>query len=109
MVEAIKTTIEEPQDKTEKETYRGLCSTCKNAEHCTFPRNPDKPILQCDEFVGFEYEKSGEKPAGAKKTSNTEEVNSDSRFKGLCKICAKRETCTFPKPETGVWQCEEYE
>jgi len=29
-------------------------------------------------------------------------------YMGLCKSCANRETCTFPKPEGGVWHCEEY-
>jgi hypothetical protein len=27
---------------------------------------------------------------------------------GLCADCAARETCTFPRPEGGVWHCEEY-
>lgn len=28
--------------------------------------------------------------------------------KGLCVNCANRQTCLFPKPEGGVWHCEEY-
>ncbi|MBX3393880.1 MAG: hypothetical protein KF841_00790 [Phycisphaerae bacterium] len=28
--------------------------------------------------------------------------------KGLCATCELRETCTFPRPESGVWRCEEY-
>lgn len=31
------------------------------------------------------------------------------KYKGLCKNCKKRKTCTLPKPEGGVWRCEEYE
>lgn len=34
--------------------YRGLCSNCNNAPHCTFPRDPDKPVLQCEEYECFE-------------------------------------------------------
>ncbi|MHC4942009.1 MAG: hypothetical protein ACYTG7_03225 [Planctomycetota bacterium] len=30
-------------------------------------------------------------------------------FKGLCMNCAHREICLYPKPEGGVWHCEEYE
>jgi NADH-quinone oxidoreductase subunit E len=30
------------------------------------------------------------------------------KYKGLCLNCANRETCTFPKPEGGVWHCDEY-
>jgi hypothetical protein len=28
--------------------------------------------------------------------------------KGLCMNCANRDTCLYPKPEGGVWHCEEY-
>ena len=31
------------------------------------------------------------------------------KYKGLCKNCKKRKTCKLPKPEGGVWRCEEYE
>jgi len=30
--------------------YLGLCSTCKDASSCTFPRNSDKPVFYCEEF-----------------------------------------------------------
>ncbi len=29
-------------------------------------------------------------------------------YKGLCVNCDKRETCTIPKPEGGVWRCKDY-
>lgn len=32
-----------------------------------------------------------------------------SKHKGLCKNCAKRESCKLPRPEGGVWRCEDYE
>jgi hypothetical protein len=35
--------------------------------------------------------------------------NGDEALKGLCAHCDKRETCTLPKPEGGVWHCDEYE
>jgi hypothetical protein len=27
---------------------------------------------------------------------------------GLCPTCDFRSTCMYPKPEGGVWHCEEY-
>ena len=33
----------------------------------------------------------------------------DAKYKGLCVNCEHRETCTLPKPKSGVWHCEEYE
>jgi len=29
-------------------------------------------------------------------------------FLGLCVNCEDRETCVYPKPDGGVWHCEEY-
>ena len=29
-------------------------------------------------------------------------------YRGLCSLCENRTTCTYPKPEGGVWHCEEY-
>lgn len=35
--------------------------------------------------------------------------NSDAApFKGLCFNCDNRDNCMLPKPEEGVWHCEEY-
>jgi hypothetical protein len=34
--------------------FAGLCLTCQNASECTFPRDPKKPVWQCEEFVGDE-------------------------------------------------------
>lgn len=31
---------------------KGLCSTCVNDKECTFPRK--FPVLQCEEFTGYE-------------------------------------------------------
>lgn len=30
-------------------------------------------------------------------------------FPGLCRNCARLTDCTYPKPEGGVWHCDEYE
>jgi len=29
-------------------------------------------------------------------------------FRGLCRYCAIRESCSLPRPEAGVWRCEHY-
>ena len=90
--------------------HRGLCSTCKNALSCTFPRDPDKPALYCEEF---EIEKPA--PIGAARKEKPQaaepyvtERKDATKFIGLCSDCENRQTCVFPKPEGGVWHCEEY-
>ncbi|MEI9476493.1 MAG: hypothetical protein WCO26_07950 [Deltaproteobacteria bacterium] len=30
------------------------------------------------------------------------------KHRGLCTICEDHGVCTYPKPEGGVWHCEEY-
>lgn len=94
--------------------YRGLCASCRNANDCTYPRNSDMPVLQCDEFepVPLPQFRMSEKSvlravdSIIKSAMNDEE---SSKFTGLCKSCNLRITCTYPKQEGGVWRCEDYE
>ena len=96
----------------EKKEPSGLCSCCRFAEHCTYPKDPSQPILQCDEFEGL-----GPPPPALGDRKNLQGIVDEplsssekdfKEFKGLCTICENRPTCTFPKPEGGVWHCEEY-
>jgi len=46
----------------------------------------------------------------ANSRSRSHDKDKDSRLnKGLCMNCAHRDTCLLPRPESGVWHCEEYE
>jgi hypothetical protein len=93
--------------------YGGLCSTCAGASTCTFPRDPERPVMHCDELDSYQPEPvTVEKvrraePAGPKAVSEAEQKELG-KYKGLCVNCENRETCTFPKPEGGVWHCDEY-
>lgn len=95
-------TVQETK-KAVKVEYRGLCSTCKNAKHCVFPRSIERPIMHCDEFDGFEGPKTLVIPR-LKPEAKPEET----QFKGLCRNCENRHHCVFPKPASGVWHCDEY-
>ena len=44
---------EEREMKYKKRT--GLCLTCAKASTCTFPRDPKRPILECEEFEGEKF------------------------------------------------------
>jgi hypothetical protein len=101
---------------SETTKYRGLCSTCQRVSSCTYPREADRPISYCCEYEGYEdcegsvslalltrdHMLSRGTGSGARDTDSAV-------FKGLCGNCRNRDTCTFPKPEGGVWHCEEYE
>jgi hypothetical protein len=91
-----------------REWYPGLCTTCVNEPVCTFPRSADQPILTCDEFEGA----VDVKPPRAVESPRFDDrfaVANREWFPGLCMTCEKRETCTFPKPEGGVFSCDEFE
>jgi hypothetical protein len=86
----------------------GLCSCCKSFQTCTFPRDPGRPTLQCEEFDGII-------PSHLKMVSRGKTVdafsakNEFNSYRGLCGLCESRKNCTYPKPEGGVWHCEEYQ
>ena len=87
-----------------KKTHKplGLCSTCKLSATCTFPRQAGRPVRFCDEFEGEQ------KVETAKPQTSIRKITANN-LKGLCRLCDKVATCTFPKAEGGVWHCEEYE
>jgi len=62
----------------------------------------------CEEFDGEE-----DKPAPSvvhhEEVLDRESLADREKYPGICFTCARRDTCTFPKPEGGVWQCEEFE
>jgi hypothetical protein len=54
----------------------------------------------------------GSKRAKTPQTQRRElsaERDCSSTERGLCMNCDVRDTCTFTKPEGGVWFCEEYQ
>jgi len=89
------------------EEFSGLCVSCKNAPKCDYLKIAKKPVLQCSEFQGFESRPM--KKAPDLKPKKPEEADDASKFMGLCRTCEIRKTCKYPKPEGGVWHCDEYE
>lgn len=96
---------------TEETAHGGLCSICENAPHCTYPRHAEQPVMQCDEYEDLtevRLSRALESPRLRLVAAPTpENAASDSAW-GLCRTCDQRETCTYPRPEGGVWRCEEF-
>jgi hypothetical protein len=105
------TTILNPDGAKKQKTERvspvvGICASCMNASECTYPKDPGRPALFCDEFAG-----SPGRPALKATPKNAvmaEPEQKPNLNHGLCGTCANYKECTFPKPEGGVWRCEEY-
>lgn len=93
--------------------YHGLCSSCLFELTCTYHRDPKHPVLQCEEFRGMIL--SPVKEGGSKnnplpnirKPPLTPKIYFK-QYKGLCETCEGKLSCTYPKPEGGVWHCEEF-
>ena len=88
--------------------YGGLCSTCVNASTCGYRRVPSQPVWDCCDFEP-EVAPVNLSPPTVSPLKSIAEGENPGGHAGLCVNCGQRETCTFPKPEGGVWHCEEYE
>ena len=90
---------------------RSLCSNCKNDPDCTFQRNRQRPSLYCEEYevAACPLVKTTRKEKSAANAPVDAEDEDSGKFIGLCINCDNRRTCVFPKPEGGIWHCEEYQ
>lgn len=102
----VKTKTKEELKIETASVYYNLCSMCKNALDCRYIKSQESSILFCDEFDG--YKEKIPKIEFIKQVTKVPEKNNPSNLIGLCRNCEIRETCTYPKPESGVWRCEEY-
>ncbi len=90
--------------------YRRLCFNCKNAGDCTIRKDWLEPSLYCEEF---EVDINPLATAtGLENSLPAVEVDAEyeaDELIGLCSNCEARKSCVFPKPEGGIWHCEEYQ
>jgi len=95
---------------TENINRISLCSNCKNAPTCTFPKDPNRPSFYCEEFE-IEDVHPSVKTIRKDVSLATPSVDAEDsgKFIGLCSNCDNRRTCGFPRLEGGVWHCEEYQ
>ena len=81
----------------------GICSTCNHAPDCAHvKRNPAAMVWECDEFYAYA------EPARKKLRLSAAKGFDGVEHRGLCMNCDDRDSCTYPKPEAGIWHCEEY-
>jgi len=104
----IHRTLPEKQQKQDQAaTASGLCTTCRKREGCGFAPGRSGAIWHCEEFECEGPRALGKAVTG---TSEMEEGANLSRARamGLCFNCENLETCRLPRPEGGVWHCEQY-
>jgi len=88
---------------TASQADAGLCATCAHVGTCSLTGCKEAGVFQCSE-----YEPGEGNPVRSDNPGPWAANPGRERLLGLCMDCAGRETCTFPKPEGGVWHCEEY-
>ena len=86
---------------------RGICATCEHASDCIYRANSSGTILQCEEFQ-MPLPRPTDPPVSVRPRPTSNDGKHSTKFLGLCSNCDNRETCTYTKPEGGVWRCEEY-
>ena len=84
----------------------GLCTTCDHAPCCTHPRTSGLPVLECDDASAFVISIA---PATGIDVLYSAAPSSRTAARGLCATCGRLPDCTYPKPEGGVWHCDEFE
>ncbi|KUG23944.1 hypothetical protein ASZ90_006242 [hydrocarbon metagenome] len=84
----------------------GICLTCAHFSKCALKHEKRAPIgiQYCEEYQTVCLEPvvvTYEKPKKMKQPP--------SGILGLCSNCVHYSYCSFPKPEAGIWHCEDYQ
>jgi hypothetical protein len=88
----------------------GLCSSCNNASQCVYRKKRGFDAIYCETFDNLNGD--GGRHRSSIVMDVVEESSEDSAkitYLGLCANCENRDNCQLPKPDAGVWHCEEYE
>jgi hypothetical protein len=100
---------EVPQETSKEVTpSMGLCATCNEAPDCAYAQQATTPVLFCEMFDASESPEQTSTDEREPDPQIATAAAQPSELKGLCVNCDNRHSCVFPKPEEGIWHCEEY-
>ncbi len=88
---------------------QGICLSCIFHPECSLRRDKAAPVWFCESFECTEREPCKDEQVDlnhCRKDVNPEIC--DTSLKGLCMNCENRASCSYPRPEGGVWHCSEY-
>ncbi len=96
------------------DTLQGICITCNDGPTCVRRKAHGKAVWYCEEFDDY-------LPPPVKTIAGDSALMPDSNFvrspkeeiesaknTGLCVNCDARKECSFSKPGSEIWQCNEY-
>ena len=87
---------------------QGLCLTCVHFKKCTLTagNGATSGVQFCEEYQTVCLDPV---VVTGKKNSRNTMKRTSSGILGLCCNCVHYPYCSFPKPEAGVWHCEDYQ
>ena len=88
--------------------YNDLCSTCNYQSLCTQRRNLIRPVWQCEEFDDYLLSNNSNSETASNPNPSPMAQKYDSRYKGLCINCERREECPTAHQPVVVWNCNYY-
>lgn len=83
---------------------RSLCRDCASGQGCSLHGEGRLSVIECEEFDGGNHRHTTKRAA----TRPAARKSNPSGYMGLCADCLNSMTCMFPKPEGGIWHCEEF-
>ncbi len=88
----------------------GICQTCRHASYCSLANGSPGERVECEEFevAGSGFRSVAPPPRPAPRRSR-DAAAAEPDVLGLCQNCRMRASCRLPRPEGGIWFCEEYE
>jgi len=100
-----------PQSGASQSAASGLCATCNHVQACTYAAGAQRRALFCELFDDFVAAPLAGVTSAAGQAVCGDAAKAGARgtpSKGLCANCDLSGTCALPRPESGVWHCEEY-
>ena len=85
----------------------GVCSACEHDTECIYEAISGGVFLQCEQFE-LASPAPVAHPTSAQAYAFFRNEKETNGYAGLCSNCDNRSTCIYPKPEGGVWRCDEY-
>ena len=87
-----------------------LCRTCAHGPACALRSGRRGPVLHCAEYEEGAPSKGNPVAQDCDESDDPLGVDMADGIDrgGLCADCENRANCCFPKPEGGIWHCEEY-
>ena len=104
--------VEESHNETEalmeKLLDASLCSNCRNQSDCVFFMKAGEPIIECEMYECGSSSRPRLSVVKRNLAATAAELPEEDNLMGLCVNCDNLKVCQLPKPQSGVWNCEEY-